>query len=61
MVLALDPTKPESCIAGYNLRAEKEGAEELIDFADAWITVLPPPPPPASAPAASQPATKTAK
>jgi hypothetical protein len=62
MVLALDPTKPESRIACYNLRAEKEGAEELVDVTDPWITVLPPPPPPpASAPAASQPATKPTK
>jgi hypothetical protein len=60
VVLGADPVKPESCIAGYNLRTEKDGAEELIDFAAPWLTVVLPPPAPATSPA-TQPATKPAK
>jgi hypothetical protein len=45
MMFGVDPAKPEACVAAYNLKQEKDGAQELIEQTPAiWLTVVPAPP-----------------
>jgi hypothetical protein len=54
MLFGIDPAKPEACVAAYNLKQEKDGAQELIEQTPAiWLTVVPAPP-------ATMPTTKPA-
>jgi hypothetical protein len=50
-LLSTDPARAEAVAARYELRKEKDMAQELIEAADAWLTVV-------AAPPASQPATQ---
>jgi hypothetical protein len=56
-VLGTDVTHPEAWPARYDLHREKETAEELLDWAEPWLTVAPAPPATVPSTAPAPPAT----